>query len=81
MKKYRIEFKSGRAFEGTPKEIVTKMRDSSFTEYNKPIRLYMLSTSRRHRIVTGKGFNCTSYDTYVRSLADAEFTAKINEIS
>lgn len=78
MKKYRIEFESGRAFEGTPKAIVEQLRNSSFTEYDKPLRVYMFNTSRRHKMVYGKRLSCISYQAYLRSLADAKFTVKFN---
>lgn len=59
-------------FAGTPKEIVRQMRDDSFMESEKPLLLYMLGTSRRHKIAFGTQLNCVSYSAYVKSLAKSE---------
>lgn len=72
MNKYRIVFHSKKVFAGTPKEIVRQMRDDSFMDSEKPLLLYMLGTSRRHKIAFGKPLNCASCSAYVNSLANSE---------
>lgn len=80
MRKYRLKLQDGSAYRGTPKEIVTSMRDESWFDSGKPTLIYMFLVSGRHRKVTGKLLDCRSYKAFVLSLGKSVITEKFEEI-
>lgn len=80
MRKYRIALKDGRVYQGTPKEIARKMRDTSYFDYDKPVIIYMLLVSHRHWKLTGKRLDCRSYKDFVLSLSKSVMAENFEEI-
>ena len=81
MKKYRVTFESGRTYSGTPKEIVTQLRNTSMFDRDKPLWLFMQILSYRHRKYGGEYLNSLTYGTFVRSLKDSVVVSKFEELN
>lgn len=81
MRKYRVTFQSGRIYSGTPKEIVTQLRNGSMFDRDKPLWIFMQIMSNRHRKYGGEYLNCLTYGTFVRALKKSEITAKFEELN
>lgn len=81
MKKYRVTFGSGRTYSGTPKEIVTQLRNTSMFDRDKPLWLFMQTMSNRHYKYGGERLNCLTYGTFVRALKHSVIVSKFEELN
>jgi len=81
MRKYKVTFESGRTYSGTPKEIVTQLRNTSMFDRDKPLWLFMQIMSNRHRKYGGEYLNSLTYGTFVRSLKDSVVVSKFEELN
>lgn len=80
MRKYQVTFWSGRTYFGTPKEIVTQLRNASMFDRDKPLWLFMQIMSNRHRKYGGEYLNCLTYGTFVRALKHSVIVTKFEEL-
>ncbi len=81
MKKYRVTFGSGRTYSGTPKEIVTQLRDRSMFDRDKPLWIFMQIMADRHRKYGGEYLNCLTYGKFVRALKHSVIVSKFEELN
>jgi len=81
MRKYKVTFESGRTYSGTPKEIVTQLRNTSMFDRDKPLWLFMQILSNRHRKYGGEYLNSLTYGTFVRALKDSVVVSKFEELN